>query len=97
MANESKVRSAEELYDYANHLRWAAGDLNECYHDVKAHAADFQQQWGDESGERFMQVLERQQNVISDLTDKFARFEELVRRRADYVQEYVARGKRYSF
>lgn len=92
-----KVRSYEELYEYANHLRWAEGDMNECYHDLKAHAADFAQQWRDDSAERFMQFLEQKQSVIQELAGEFSRFEEAVRRRGDYISEYVSIGKQYSF
>ena len=47
MANNTKVRSAGELYEFSNHLRWAANDLHECYQKVKEHAADYSKQWKD--------------------------------------------------
>ena len=95
MANQTKVRSASELYEYADHLRWAAGDLHECYQKMKAHTADFAQQWQDQSAMTFMQLLEREEHVIQELMNEFTRYEEAVRKRADYVQEYVSIGKRY--
>jgi hypothetical protein len=93
--NEARVKNAEELYKYADHLRWAAGDLQENYHKVKAHAADFSQQWKDDSAEAFMLMLEREERVIQELIYEFTRYEGAVRKRADMVREYVARGKRY--
>lgn len=63
---------------------------------MKAHAEYFSQQWGDSSAEKFMQILEQEEHVIRELVDEFTRFEGAVRKRADMVQEYVSRGKRYS-
>jgi len=95
MAHQTKVRSSAELYEYANHLRWAAGDLHECYQNVKDHAADFSQQWQDESSDAFMAMLEKEEHVIEELIAEFNRFEAAVRKRADIVREYHARGKMY--
>ena len=97
MANNTKVRSAHELYEFANHLRWASNDLNECYQKVKEHAADFSQQWTDDSAIAFMQLLEREEHVIKEIEQEFCKFENIVRKRADMVQEYVLRGKMYTF
>ena len=95
MANNTKVRSAAELYEFSNHLRWAANDLNECYQKVKEHAADYSQQWTDESSAAFMQLLEREEHIIKEIEQEFSKFENMVRKRADMVQEYVSRGKMY--
>lgn len=95
MANNTKVRSAAELYEFSNHLRWAANDLHECYQKVKEHAADYSQQWKDESSELFMQLLEREEHIIKEIEQEFSKFENMVRKRADMVQEYVSRGKMY--
>lgn len=94
--NDAVVRSADELYKYADDLRWAAGDLQENYHDMKVHAAYMSQQWEDSSAERFLQVLEQEEHIIQELVNEFTHFESVVRKRADMVSEYVARGKRYS-
>lgn len=90
------VRDVTELYDYADRLRSAAGDLQENYIDMKDHAAYLAQQWGDGSAARFLQVLEHEEHIIQELVSEFTHFENVVRKRADMVSEYVARGKGYS-
>ena len=95
MAKQAVVRSSAELYEYANHLKWAAGDLHECYQNVKAHATDFSSRWKDDSAETFMLLLEKEEHVIRELETEFARYESAVRKRADLVREYHARGKMY--
>lgn len=96
MEKKTFVTDAARLYEYADHLRWAAGDLQDNYHDMKAHAEYFSQTWGDSSAEKFMQILEHEEHVIQELVNEFTRFEGAVRKRADMVSEYVRRGKNYS-
>lgn len=91
------VSDAHELYEFANHLRWAADDLIECYQKLEKHTADMLSHWSDSSAERFMQVLEQEEKVICEIEHEFERFETVVRKRANMVQEYVDCGKRFNF
>ena len=42
-----------------------------------------------------MQLLEREEHTIQEIEQEFSKFENMVRKRADMVQEYVSRGKMY--
>jgi hypothetical protein len=85
----------KELEDFANHLKWAAEDLNECYVQVKLHAADCQSHWRDDSSERFMQLLENEQKVIHEITNNFNKFEAVVRRRVELGIGYNEIGQKF--
>lgn len=91
------VSRAETLYEYSQHLHWAANDLAECYQKMKAHTDEVATQWRDSASARFMQVLEQEEHVILEIKDEFDNFGEFVKKRADIVQEYVDCGKNFNF
>ena len=91
------VSAADELYEYANHLRWAAEDMSSCYQKVERHTSELIAQWKDDAAKRFMDVLEREERIIREIEQKFAEFDIVVRKRAEIVQEYVECGKKFSF
>lgn len=89
------IANLEKLEEFANKLKWAAEDLDECYLQVKRHAADCQSHWRDDSSERFMQLLENEQKIIHEITNNFNRFETVVRRRVGLGIEYNEIGKKF--
>ena len=89
------IRDLEDLEAFANHLKWAAENLNQCYVQIKKDATACQSHWSDDSSERFMQLLENEQKVIHEITNNFNTFEAFVRRRAELGIRYKEIGKKF--
>lgn len=89
------IRDLEDLEAFANHLKWAAENLNQCYIQIKQDAIDCQSHWSDDSSERFMQLLENEQKVIHEITNNFNTFEAFVRRRVELGIRYKEIGKKF--
>jgi putative sterol carrier protein len=94
--NDIVVKDVDLLYEYSQHLHWAANDLAECYQKMKAHTNEVATQWNDSVSARFMQKLENEEHIILEIKDEFDNFGEFVKKRADIVQEYVDCGKNFN-
>ena len=95
MSEGVTIRDLEALEAFANHLKGAAEDLNQCYLQVKQDATDCQSHWRDDSSEWFMQLLENEQKLIHEITNNFNTFEAVVRRRVELGIRYKEIGKKF--